>query len=75
MAEQRNAPERTAACACGGLSVTVRGEPADVYACSCASCQRRSGGAFTYAALYPETSVTISGEHRIWSQPSEVGRG
>jgi hypothetical protein len=74
MAEPGSSSERTAACACGKLSVTVRGAPADVYLCGCTSCQRRSGSAFTYAALYPEPAVTIAGEHGTWRQPSEAGR-
>lgn len=56
--------ERIATCGSGSLRVTAWGEPADVYACSCADCQRKSGSAFTYAALYAESAVTIAGEHR-----------
>ena len=74
MAEAGNASERIAACACGNLTVAVRGEPVEIYACSCTSCQRRSGSAFTYAALYLETVVTIAGDHKTWPQPSEAGR-
>jgi hypothetical protein len=74
MSESDRTSERTAACNCGSLSVTVRGEPVEVYACSCASCQRRSGSAFTYAALYPEAAVRIAGEHRTWPQRGDSGR-
>jgi hypothetical protein len=66
--------ERTAQCVCGSLTVTVCGEPVDVYVCSCIECQRKSGSAFTYAAIYPEASVTIAGEHRAWRRSSDAGR-
>jgi hypothetical protein len=32
--------ERVARCACGDLTLTTRGEPLDVYLCSCKDCQR-----------------------------------
>lgn len=66
--------ERIATCSCGSLRVTARGKPADVYACSCADCQRKSGSAFTYAALYAESAVTIAGEHRKWQRRGDSGR-
>jgi len=65
---------RTARCACGGLTATVQGEPADVYACSCLACQRKSGSAFSYAAMYPEAAVTMDGAHTLWRHGSDSGR-
>jgi len=66
---------RTAACACGALNVTVRGEPAQVNVCSCHQCQRRSGSAFTYTAFFPEAAiVSIEGEHKSWRSSSDAGR-
>jgi hypothetical protein len=53
--------ERIATCCCGGFSATAREEPAHVYACSCLACQRGSGSAFSYAAIYPEDAVTVAG--------------
>lgn len=66
--------ERTASCSCGSLTVVARGKPADVYACSCADCQRKSGSAFTYAAIYSASAVTIAGEHRKWRRRGDSGR-
>jgi len=70
----KDAAERTARCNCGGLAVTVRGEPTDVYGCSCAACQRDTGSVFSYAALYPETAVTVAGEPTVWRRHGEAGR-
>ena len=50
MGSQRRRAERAARCACGNLTVTARGEPVEVYLCSCTDCQRGSGSAFSYAA-------------------------
>ena len=71
---QQDGIERTAHCACGNLTVTTRGEPLDVYLCSCTDCQRGTGSAFSYAALFPEAAVTIAGERRQYSQYGNSGR-
>src|SRR5262245_42789032 len=42
--------------------VTARGEPIDVYLCGCTDCQRGTGSAFSYAAIFPESAVSIVGE-------------
>ena len=74
MTEASSPSRRTAACGCGQLTATVRGEPSEVYLCSCRDCQRASGSSFTYAAVYPEAAVTVSGEHRLWRHQGESGR-
>ena len=66
--------ERVAACGCGRLTVTARGQPAEVYACSCDACQRRSGAAFSYAAIYPEAAVSVAGEQKSFRRHGESGR-
>jgi len=72
--ETRTLRERVAACGCGQLTVKALGEPLDVYACSCRDCQRRSGGAFSYAALYPEPMTAVAGQHRIFRRHGDSGR-
>ena len=66
--------ERIATCCCGGLTATARGEPAHIYACSCLACQRGSGSAFSYAAIYPEPAVTVAGERTLYRQSGDSGR-
>lgn len=66
---------RVAACGCGGLQVAVLGDPRRVYACSCAECQRATGSAFAYRAIFAEAAVSIlSGEGRTWRRASDSGR-
>lgn len=74
MANPGKAVERTGSCACGALTVTARGEPADVYLCSCLDCQRGTGSAFSYAALFPESEVAVTGETRKYESRGESGR-
>jgi hypothetical protein len=65
---------RTAQCACGALAASVRGEPLEIYGCSCFACQRKSGSAFTYAAMCPEAAVTITGPRTPWRHTADSGR-
>jgi hypothetical protein len=65
---------KTAACACGSITVTVTAEPLMVHACSCLDCQRRSGSAFSYSAFFPQSAVTIGGDPTQWRRSSEAGR-
>lgn len=66
---------RTARCACGSLSLTVRGEPANVYACACVECQRATGSAFAYRARYlRDAIVSLEGERRAFRRSGDSGR-
>lgn len=74
MTDIDNRREHIATCGCGQLTLTVRGEPADVYLCSCLACQRKSGSAFTYGAIYPAAAVSATGECKTWRHRAESGR-
>jgi hypothetical protein len=65
---------KTAACACGKLTVTVTAPPQVVHACSCLDCQRGSGSAFSYSAFFPESAVKVAGDSTRWRRSSEAGR-
>jgi hypothetical protein len=69
-----SAHERTASCACGNLQATTTGEPLDVYACSCLVCQRKSGSAFSYSAIFPAAAVSVAGERKPWRHYADSGR-
>ena len=70
----RSAKTRTARCVCGRLSAAVEGEPSGIYACSCLDCQRGSGSAFSYAAIYPRSAMTVSGQHTAYRSMGNAGR-
>src|SRR4051812_45126931 len=65
---------KTAACACGALTVTVTAPPQMVHACACGECQRGTGSAFSYSAFFPQSAVNIRGEHKVWRRSSDAGR-
>jgi hypothetical protein len=73
MTETDVSNERRASCGCGGLTVTTTGEPIEVYACSCLSCQKEGGGAFSYGAIFPAADVSISGERKAWRRKGGSG--
>jgi hypothetical protein len=66
--------KRVARCGCGSLAAKVSGEPLDVYACSCLACQRKSGSAFTYAAMFAEAAVRLDGARTLWRHTGDSGR-
>src|SRR4051812_19164189 len=78
MSERPNDPPasypKTAACACGGVTVTVAAPPQMVHACACMNCQRSTGSAFSYSAFFPESAATIGGEAKCWRRSSDAGR-
>ena len=65
---------KTAACTCGGLTVTVSAAPQFVHACACLECQRSTGSAFSYSAFFPESAVKVGGAFKSWRRSSEAGR-
>lgn len=66
---------RTAACSCRGVQLVLGGEPQRVYACSCMECQRCTGSAFAYRAIYADTAVlATSGDTRSWRRTGTSGQ-
>ena len=65
---------KTAACACGSLTVSVSAPPLHIHACACLDCQRRSGSAFTCTAFFPEAATAISGDVRSFRRLADSGR-
>ena len=66
---------RTAACACGQLSIACRGAPQRVSVCHCLDCQRRSGSAFGVAAFFPRDAVKPEGRETTTRRLADSGRG
>ena len=67
--------DRTAKCSCSALRVEAAGEPGAVVACHCTDCQRRTGSVVGVSAYYVRDQVTITGESRSFSRPTESGKG
>ncbi len=64
---------RHAACCCGKLRLTVRGEPTRISMCHCLECQRRTGSAFGIQARFAEKDVTIEGPSTAYTRTADTG--
>jgi hypothetical protein len=62
-----------ASCACGAVTVTVRGTIYSMFMCSCLDCQKASGTGHSTVAIADPASVTITGETRSFTRPSDSG--
>jgi hypothetical protein len=63
-----------ASCQCGKLTATVaEGAAAMTILCHCRDCQRRSGSPFGAIAYFPAQAVTVSGEPREFTRPTDAG--
>jgi len=65
---------RHASCLCGALRLTARGAPRDVYLCACRSCRKKSGSAFTHAAIFRAEEVSVEGAPGTFRYRGESGR-
>jgi hypothetical protein len=68
-------PDREAACSCGQLQVTVRGDPIRVAMCHCLECQRRTGSIFGVQAFYQREQVRLAkGIAKRYARRADSGR-
>lgn len=66
---------RVASCGCRRLRLSVSGEPRHVYLCACGECQRATGSAFAWRAIFPDSAiVALEGESSVWRRGSDAGR-
>jgi hypothetical protein len=63
-----------ASCQCGKLTADVAdGVEAMTVLCHCLECQRRTGSPFGAIAYFPGEAVSVSGEAREFTRPSDAG--
>jgi len=62
-----------ARCACGNAGVSVRGRVLSMLMCSCEDCQKATGSGHSAFALFRAGDVTVTGETRGFSRPSNSG--
>jgi hypothetical protein len=67
------ATTRAATCTCGSVCVTCSGEPAKVSLCHCLACQKRTGSTYGIAAFFPDAALSMRGETRAYTRPSDSG--
>ena len=54
-------------CLCGKVRFTAAGRPYRVGLCHCLDCRKHHGALFHASAIFPETSVTITGEPQAYA--------
>ena len=62
-----------ARCSCGAVALSLPGPPAQVVACHCTACQRRTGAPFGVGAFYPAAAVTMRGPARQFVRTGASG--
>ncbi len=66
---------RKATCSCRNVELVLAGPPRRVYACACLECQRSTGSAFAYRAIYPESAIVSQmGDTRSWRRVGPSGQ-
>jgi hypothetical protein len=73
--EKRPRPrvDLTARCACGAVTITVRGPIYSMFMCSCEDCQKASGTGHSTVAIADPADVTIAGATRSFARPADSG--
>ena len=54
-------------CLCGAVRIALSGRPYRVGICHCLDCRKHHGSLFHASAIFPEHSVTITGETREYA--------
>jgi hypothetical protein len=62
-----------ARCACGSVGVAVQGRVLSMLMCSCEDCQMATGSGHSAFALFRADDVTVTGETRAFTRPSNSG--
>lgn len=65
---------RTAACACGELTVIAHGDPVRVSVCHCLACQRRTGSVFGAQARFDKQNVATAGKSTTYVRVADSGQ-
>jgi len=63
----------SATCACGGVTLHVRGRVMSMLMCACEDCQRASGTGHSTVALIRSQSLSIEGQVKGFDRPSDSG--
>jgi hypothetical protein len=66
---------RTSSCNCGQLRLTYDGpDPERVSLCQCYECQKRTGTVLSEQTRLPSEHVTIEGQSKTWTFPSDSAK-
>lgn len=63
----------TGRCQCGAVRYEITAEPATVYVCHCAECQKQSASAFGMSVTFPAAAVNVRGTMQVYRRPAASG--
>ena len=63
----------SATCACGAVTVAVKGPIWSMFMCSCEDCQKASGAGHSAVAITDPDAVKVTGAVRQFSRPADSG--
>ncbi|MEO5806842.1 GFA family protein [Devosia sp.] len=63
----------TAGCACGAVTVTLKGQVQSMLLCSCRDCQRATGTGHSSVAMFKAADVSISGPAKSYARTADSG--
>jgi len=67
--------DRKASCACGQLSISLKGDPEMVLACSCLECQKRTGSVVSVSSYFGDDQIIDkSGASKAYKRSSDVDK-
>ena len=69
----RPSVDLSASCACGAVTVTVRGRVKAMFFCACEDCQKATGSGHSAAIAATPDDVTISGHLQEFARPADSG--
>jgi len=62
-----------ARCTCGAVGVAVRGRVGAMFLCTCAECQKVTGGGHATVALFTRDAVRVEGPVTAFTRPAASG--
>jgi hypothetical protein len=60
-------------CACGAVTVAIKGTVYSMFMCSCEDCQKASGTGHSAVFTTDPSALTVTGETRSFTRPSDSG--
>ncbi|WP_293760341.1 GFA family protein [uncultured Aquitalea sp.] len=60
-------------CECGGVSLTIHGQPLRVSVCHCLACRRRTGSVMSVQARFLAADLQLQGETREYTRLADSG--
>lgn len=70
---ERPVVDLTATCACGAVTLRLRGRVNAMFMCSCEDCQKATGTGHSTVVLANPADVIVTGETRGFARPSASG--